>query len=139
MSAALAEVKEEWRRFRDDSPGERFRKHRERMKRKSKKHAAVATALGVLLLVSGVVLLFMPGPGLLLIVFGLALVGSHVKRVADAMDRAEPALRDRGRRIARWWRHLSRGSKAGVVVAGAAVTTLALVGTWRFVIAAYLL
>lgn len=139
MAAALAEMKQEWHRFRDDPPGERFCNHRERMKRKSKKHAAVAMALGVLLLAGGVVLLFMPGPGLLLIVFGLALVGSHSGPIARAMDRAEPPIRERAHRLARWWRHLPGAQKVGVVGFGLLGAALALNAIWSWLVVEYVL
>lgn len=139
MVANLAEVREEWRNFRHDAPGERFRNHRERMQRRSRKHMAVATALGVLLLAAGVVLLFMPGPGLLLIVFGAALVSSHSKRISDAMDRAEPVVRERGRQLAHWWHRRSRFEKVTVIIAGALIATLALAAMWKWVVAAHLL
>jgi len=139
MAAALALVKEEWRHFRDDPPGERFRKHRDRMKKRSKAYMAVSTALGVLLLAGGVVLLFIPGPGLLLIVFGLALVGSHSGRISDAMDRAEPALRQRAHRAKHWWQGLSRATKGGLIAATGVVALLAMLGMWRGAVAAGLL
>jgi hypothetical protein len=129
MPAALAEVKEEWRHFRDDKPGERFRNHRERMKHKSKKHAAVAIGLGVLLLVGGVVLLFMPGPGIPLIIFGVALIGSHSEKLSGALDRAEPRARERGHHAKRWWQELPRPRKGVLIAAAAAVATLGVVAT----------
>lgn len=109
------------------------------MQKKSRKHAAVALALGVLLLAGGVVLLFVPGPGLLLIVFGVALLGSHSRKLSAKLDRAEPKLRKRGRRIARWWKALSRASKAAVFIGGLVLIGAGLMAMWKWVVAAYLL
>lgn len=139
MGAALAEVKQEWRHFRHDKPGERFRNHRERMKRKSKKHSAVAIALGVLLLAGGVVLLFMPGPGILLIVFGVALVGSHSEKISDMLDRAEPKAREKGHALSRWWKARSRVEKIALVTTAVVLATLGLMAMWKWVVAAYIL
>jgi hypothetical protein len=136
---ALAEVKREWEHFRDDRPGERFGNHRARMQKKPRSHNAAAIGLGVLLLAGGVVLLFMPGPGSPLIVFGLALVGSHSKRFSALLDRAEPQVRRVGRRIERTWNGLSRRGKAGVVVGLTTVAAGGLMFMWKFVVAAYLL
>jgi hypothetical protein len=136
---ALAEVKQEWKHFRDDRPGERFSKHRERMKQKPRSHNAVALGLGVLLVVGGGVLLFMPGPGSLLIVFGLGLIASHSRRLAGVLDRAEPRARSVGRRVKRTWRRLSQRGKVGVVVGLAAVAAGGMLFMWRFVVSAYLL
>ena len=129
MAAALADLKEEWHHFRDDKPGERFRNHRVRMKRKSKKHAAVAIGLGVLLVVGGVVFLFIPGPGIPLIVFGVGLIGSHNQKLADALDRAEPKARERAHDAKRWWTALPRPRKGLLIAASAAAATLGLVAT----------
>lgn len=139
MGAALSEVKEEWRHFRDDKPGERFCNHRSRMQHKSKKHSAVSLALGVLLLVGGVILLFIPGPGILLIVFGLALIAAHSKRLSELLDRAEPACRERGHRAAGWWRGHSPAEKAALVTAGIVLATVGLGAIWKWVVAAHLL
>src|SRR5262245_13074391 len=83
----LAEVKQEWKRFRDDRPGERFANHRERMKDKPRGHSLLALLFGVALVGGGVVLLFVPGPGSLLIVFGVALIASHSRRLSHLLDR----------------------------------------------------
>ncbi|MBA2539786.1 MAG: hypothetical protein H0V17_09145, partial [Deltaproteobacteria bacterium] len=62
----------EWRSFRDDTPGERFSNHRQRMRRNGTRAGAVARiGLGVLLVAGGILLLFIPGPGLLVALFGL--------------------------------------------------------------------
>lgn len=129
MGASLAQVKEEWHHFRDDKPGERFRNHRERMKHRSKSHAAVAIGLGVLLLAGGVVLLFIPGPGIPLIIFGVALIGAHSAKLSSALDRAEPALRDKAHDAKRWWKSLPRPRKGLLIAAASAAVTLALVAT----------
>ncbi len=139
MAHALADFKHEWQQFREDSPGERFCNHRERMKKKSRKHAAVTLSLGVLLLAGGVVLLFIPGPGIPLMVFGLALIATHSKRLSDVLDRTEPRLRDVGKRTLRWWKQSSRAMKAALIVGGIVVASAVLMAMWRWVVSAYLL
>lgn len=139
MASHLADVRHEWRLFRHDTPGERFSNHRERAQKKSRRHAAVTIALGVLLLTAGFVLLFIPGPGLPLIVFGLALVATHSKRLSELLDRAEPALRRFGHRIATGWKALPRVSKGAIVASGTLLVSVFLLATWKWVVAAYIL
>ena len=78
------------------------------MKRQSKAVRFGALALGALLVAGGIVMLFVPGPGLLVSVFGLALFAGHSRRLARALDRAEPPLRRRARAVKRWWKARSR-------------------------------
>jgi len=139
MAAARFEVREEWRRFCDDRPGERFRNHCKRMEVRSRRHAAVAVALGVLLLATGVILLFMPGPGILVILFGVGLIASHSARLSAALDRAEPKLRQRGRRIEHRWHRFSHKQKTALAGGGLVLMTAGLAAMWNWIVAAYLL
>lgn len=84
----------EWRAFRDDSPGERFEHHHERMRHQGTRAGAIARiAAGIVLLLGGILLLFIPGPGLLVMLFGLGLVGGESRTIARALDRGEPPVR----------------------------------------------
>jgi hypothetical protein len=136
---ALAEVKQEWKSFKHDEPGARFRNHRERMKEKPRGHSVVAIAIGVLLVAGGVVLLFMPGPGSLLIVFGVALIASHSKKLSAIMDRAEPKLRRLARRGKHKWQAMHGRAKLGIILALGLLAVAAGLGAWKFVVSAYLL
>lgn len=138
MGARLAELKQEWHRFRYDKPGERFRNHNERAQKKSKKHAAVTSALGVLLIAGGVVLLFIPGPGTPLILFGVALIAAHSKKMSGALDRAEPRVRERSQRIERHWKALPRLQQAAVITGGILLVTAGMLAMWTWVVAGYL-
>jgi hypothetical protein len=137
--STLDDVKHEWRQFRDDEPGKRFGNHRERMHQKSRTHAAVTMALGVLLVAGGIVLLFIPGPGIPLIVFGVALVATHSERLSERLDRVEPRLRDGGQRARSWWSELPVAGKVGLVTCAVLVATALLMATWKWVVAAHLL
>jgi hypothetical protein len=99
MPGALANLKHEWQAFKNDDPGERFQNHRKRMKRRSRAHSIAALIAGIVLLAVGLVLCFIPGPGIPLLVFGLALVATHWRWLAEKLDAAEPRLRARGRRL----------------------------------------
>ena len=95
----MSSLAQQWRSFKNDEPGKRFMHQRERMKQEGRGLAIALVALGILLLAGGFVLLFIPGPGLLLIVFGLALVAGVSSPLARLLDRTEPKLRRFGRRL----------------------------------------
>jgi hypothetical protein len=91
--SVLARFEHEWRRFRDDTPGERFANHRDHVRDRPRKATIARTAIGVILVLIGFVLLFIPGPGLLFLLFGLALVATQSTWLAVRLDRAELWLR----------------------------------------------
>ena len=110
-----------WRVFRDDAPGERFVNSYERMQRQGSPGLAIVRgAVGVVLLVIGVALLFIPGPGLLVRMFGFGLLAGESKWLARKLDRAEPRARRRGRTLRRWWHVRSIATKSAIVAAGVA-------------------
>lgn len=122
--AAAREIQHEWRRFRHDPPGMRFRNHRHRMKRKPRWLTIVRLVIGVALVAAGVVFLFLPGPGLVGIFFGVALLAGMSTGLARLLDRAEPWARARVDGARAWWRRRSRGAQ-GAVIALAAVVAAA--------------
>ncbi|MDB4961408.1 MAG: hypothetical protein JWP01_1407 [Myxococcales bacterium] len=131
--AALAEMKMQWREFKHDRPGERFCNQRRRMKNGSKALMVAQVALGVLLVSGGVLLLFIPGPGLLFIVFGLALIAGLSNKLAALMDRMEPKVRRGARALKRWWSELHVVGKIGlglVAATGAAAFFYAMYRLW---------
>lgn len=89
----LHDLATEWHLLRADAPGERFRHHYERSRKHSHVRRIVGGLLGVLLVVAGFVMLFIPGPGILTAIFGLALLSSQSHWLASRMDRAEPRVR----------------------------------------------
>jgi hypothetical protein len=103
-------LREEWKAFRRDEPGQRFTGHYRRLRESgSIKVRVVGIALGAVLVAGGVVLLFMPGPGLLFLVFGLALLAGESKTLAGWLDRAElPVRRVLGFLRRRWKRLRAR-------------------------------
>jgi hypothetical protein len=78
------------------TPGRRFQERYLRGRRAAhsaaKRIAKVAT--GAVLIAAGIVLLPAPGPGILVVLLGLALVAESSPRVAKTLDRIE--LRVRG-------------------------------------------
>ena len=128
----LEGLAEEWHAFRDDSPGQRFANHRQRMRRKSKPVRIGALALGGLLFAAGIAMLFLPGPGILFAIFGLALFAGQSRILADKLDRAEPPVRQRTRAIKRKWSGLPRPLQAALIAIAAMLAIAAIVLGWRW-------
>jgi len=85
----LENLKKEWREFREAEPGERFKAYHQRVKRASTGSRVARIALGLVLAAAGIVMLFVPGPGILFIVFGLACFGGESKWIAGGLDAGE--------------------------------------------------
>jgi uncharacterized protein (TIGR02611 family) len=81
--------------------------------RNSKRTAVMV--VGMLLLVAGVALLVLPGPGLLLIAAGLAVLGTEFVWAERALDTAKRGATGAGQLVGRKVRRVSRGSGAGDV------------------------
>lgn len=78
--------------FRDGAPGRRFVEEHDRIEHSTPARIAVA-GLGILLIAGGIVMLFIPGPGLVAILFGLALIATTWRRLAAWMDLGEVRVR----------------------------------------------
>jgi hypothetical protein len=105
----------QWQEFKNDEPGKRFENQHDRMKKESRGLLIAQTLIGALLLAGGIVLLFIPGPGLLVMVFGLALIAGISRPLAKLLDRGEPPVRRAGHRAKVWWQHASRGAHASII------------------------
>lgn len=82
-----------WKAFFRDRAGERFAHRYER----SRDHGPVRRGLslvgGALLVVVGVILMPLPGPGILIAAFGGAMMAGQSLRIARALDAAEVGVR----------------------------------------------
>jgi hypothetical protein len=85
-------------------PGHRFQEWHRSQRRRVDGWGRVLTAfLGLLLVLVGLLLMAMPGPGLLVALVGLTLLGSTSLTVARALDRAELWLGPAWRRLRQRW------------------------------------
>lgn len=122
----------EWRRFRDDVPGRRFSNYRRRMHaRGSRVLRACGIVCGLVLVAAGIAMCFLPGPGVVTILLGLALVGGESRRLAGWLDRLEPWLREKFAAATRWWRARSRLTRGGLIALAMAATGLAMRAWWQ--------
>ena len=92
----LEKLKARLRPLLDDEPGHRFQNRYERRhKKRSSPRAirAVWSVLAVLLILVGIVALPLPGPGLLVIAGGLALLAQESLTISRFLDHAEVWVR----------------------------------------------
>ena len=120
----LSRVEEHWRLFERAAPGTRFEKLHD-ARTGSAALRVVVTILGVLLAAGGVVLLFVPGPGLLLIAFGAGLLAQQSRWLAKRLDRIEILLRRLAGRGRAFWNQATMPVRAAVAFAGVLVVALA--------------
>jgi len=89
----LAPLKKRWRELKQGKPGRRFRDRYERARRGGAVRKWLLIAGGALLALVGIVLLPLPGPGLLVIAAGLLLIAEESHATARALDWLERKLR----------------------------------------------
>jgi hypothetical protein len=130
--AALAGLRHEWQRFRADPPGHRFCNHHERWHRRSRVIVIARLALGTTLLAAGIVMLFTPGPGLLVTAFGLGLFAGHSRQLARALDRVEPRVRHEAHAVRWWWQGAPALAKAAVIALAVVIAVVASYALYRF-------
>jgi hypothetical protein len=133
--SALAKLESQWKAFKHDEPGHRFEHQHERMKQQGRALLVGTTTLGAILLVGGIVLLFIPGPGPLVSIFGLALLAGVSGTLARMLDRAEPPVRRWARRAKQRWTRASMPAKAALIALAVAAAGAAAFGAYRVWIA----
>ena len=113
----LNHLKENWRQLKRGEAGHRFIERYQRRKASAKGggfnfRRLANIGLGLLITAAGVFFLPAPGPGTVVLLVGLALLGSEVKFIARFLDWAEVRLR----KLARWsratWKRLPAAVKA---------------------------
>jgi hypothetical protein len=95
-------LKRRVRRFMTAPSGTRFRAYHERLaQRPNLMRTLLAVGCGLILLALGLILLVLPGPGLLIAAIGAALIAGESLTVARFLDRIDLCLT---RAFARWRR-----------------------------------
>jgi UPF0716 family protein affecting phage T7 exclusion len=91
----LKHLKQSWQRFKAGLPGRRFQQQfrlRQRL-RSGAARKALLMAAGVLIAAAGIFLLFVPGPGIIILLIGAVLIAQQSSLAARAFDRIEIGLR----------------------------------------------
>jgi hypothetical protein len=128
-------MKRELRLLRDAPPGRRFaRRHKRMLARDYPGWVRIARVLGSgLVAAAGFVFLALPGPGLLVIVLGLAMAAGEFAAVARVLDAAEVRLRRQVGRAAKWWRTAGWPARGAVLLVGLAIVGALGWIAWRIV------
>src|SRR5687768_16912343 len=114
----LKNIKKRWQSLKRGEPGKRFQDEYD------KRHGADASrakkigilAAGVIVLVAGIILMPAPGPGILIVAIGAAMVSQESKFAARVLDGVEV----KGRALIEWalgiWKRAPLAGKAGIVL-----------------------
>jgi len=128
----FATIKRNWLRLKLTPPGQRFQQQYKR--RRNAAPGPVQKALlfggGVLLTGVGIILFFLPGPGVVFVLLGALLIAQQSLRVARALDWSEMRVRKLLLRTLVAWRRFSAPSK--ILLVGSAAVLAALIGFSAF-------
>ncbi len=104
----LNRLKHYWCELRNGPPGYRFRAQFERGKLvragDSFFRRWFTIFVGTTLLAVGIILCFLPGPGIPFVILGASVLAEQFYAVARALDSSELKLREVTRRGVAWWR-----------------------------------
>lgn len=106
LQSRVARFKSSCHRFIAGTPGQRFQqlyRHRQQS-RSSLLRRALLIAGGILVALAGVIFLFTPGPGIVVLLLGAALIAQQSRLAARAFDRIEIRLRRCFRQGLKLWR-----------------------------------
>jgi hypothetical protein len=135
----LSGWKKQWKAFREARPGQRFedRFERSREMRPSQSWFVrfLKPAAALVLLAGGIVLCFIPGPGLPLIVIGAGLLADESRIIARGMDWIEVRLRKLIKMAFRWWHGASLLAKEAAIGVAMLLASAAAYGGYRFLLA----
>jgi hypothetical protein len=128
----LEKSKAGWQRFKADSPGKRFQqqfKRRHEVARTPLQKALVVGSGGLFTGI-GIVLFFLPGPGVFFVLLGAGLIAQRSLTVARALDWTEIRVRKLLARSRGVWRQFSAVVK--IFLVGSTVAAAAAVGLGAF-------
>src|SRR4026209_693550 len=113
----LETIKCSWQRFKAAPPGKRFQQQFKRRHEVARTPLQKALVLGggVLLTGVGILLFFLPGPGVLFGLLGAARIGQQSLTVARALDWTEIRIGKLRARNFGTWRHFSAAIKIFLV------------------------
>ena len=124
-STLMGRIRQHSREFEISRPGRRFIERYERRQRSGRNTRKVLKiAIGCLLLLLGILLLGMPGPGLLVLLLGAGLVAEQSYVAARALDKAEVRTRRLGASALRLWRRRPLLAKIVLLAAGTAAVVM---------------
>lgn len=95
-----------WKRFKQAVPGQRFQQY---FKRRQQAHPGAMwrlffVGIGILVMVAGLLLLAVPGPGIVVFIVGATLLARESLTAARILDWSELRLRSLACKCIKWWR-----------------------------------
>jgi hypothetical protein len=134
----ISELKRSWGELKKGQPGHRFQERAKRNRNKRSSQSGIARwaklTAGILLLLIGVVLCLIPGPGLPLILVGAALLAERSLTIARGLDWAELKIRKIIRWAKGWWRQAPRPARAAALTLAAVLIATVGYGTYSLTI-----
>ncbi len=131
-SGMIRRMRDGWQRFEASKPGRRFRDRYHRYQRSRQGRSALRK---VLVIVSGIVVVFtslllapLPGPGWGTVLLGLVIIAGEILIVARFLDQAEPKLRGPARRAKVVWASLPPATR--LLIGTLAPVCGAVLGIW---------
>jgi uncharacterized protein (TIGR02611 family) len=120
--AFLQQLRSEWHQLEKDPPGKRFqnryrRKHDERGGKKN----PLMLVVGAVVMAVGVFLMPAPGPGVIVVLLGGALLSEESLFVARALDRLEVWVREVVAAALRLWKRMSLPLRIALILLAAAL------------------
>ncbi|HSI62923.1 MAG TPA: PGPGW domain-containing protein [Candidatus Saccharimonadia bacterium] len=132
----FAALKKHWKELKSSRPGHRFQDRYERRKKEHRSSFHWGRWLniggGLILTLTGIFLLAVPGPGLLVSVVGLSMLGSEFLTLARFLDWAEVKLRNIFQWSRRWWRRSGLVGRASVILLGCLLAGGVVYGGYAF-------
>lgn len=116
----IKKLKDDWREFADDEPGQRFQNRYHRRRENEKSHILLRIfliTLGAVIALSSLVLAPLPGPGWGTVFIGLMILGGELLPAARFLDWAEVRLRRLWKPIRDIWKSSVFGKIAMIAVA----------------------
>lgn len=131
----LKKIKDDWREFADDEPGQRFQNRYYRRREHEKGHILLRVfliTLGAVIAVGSLILAPLPGPGWATVFIGLMILGGELLPAARLLDWFEVEFRKFGRFVEKIWHTSVFGKIAVVVVAAVLVAAFVYLAYWLF-------
>lgn len=128
-------LRRQWRDLRKGRPGHRFQERYKRNRKGGEGRSWIRRflqpAIAVLILLAGIVLCIIPGPGLPLVLVGLTLLAQRSRSIARAMDWCEVKLRMLITWGKGWWTQASFAARNLALVMAACVAAGAAYGAYQ--------
>jgi uncharacterized protein (TIGR02611 family) len=131
----LREIQEAYAEFRATPPGRRFRERhlrRKEWRKGSRLRRTLKVVAGLLLFVVGLIMMPAPGPGIVVVFPGAALLADEFLFMARLLDKAEVLLRKAVGWVWDRFRRLSRPLQVLAVLLAFSLGAAMAYGAWRF-------